>query len=177
MKVVAKKFSVLIASASDCNELRDRAYDVFADKNKSLDDHNNTFLVFDWRKDAKPELVDGKFQDKIFVDAEKFWGKDYCDILVIIFWHKFGKGTKEEYEYFIRKKEDGKIGKLFVCHYNQTVKPLEIENSKIDDLFSWTKKHKDKWSEISPVRGGVDNPMNYYRALYAALETFHKENA
>ena len=168
--------SVLLASASDCDELRKLAHNAFVEHNEMLDQNKNSFVVFDWHHDKKPEYVAGDFQKKVFEDAQKKWGKSTCDILVLMLWHKFGPGTKKEYDFFIEQKKSKKIGHLLVCHYNQSVTPLEIENSKIDKLFEWTSQHKAKWAELGVKRGAIDNHGKFIQALNSQISWFIMQN-
>jgi L-rhamnose isomerase len=172
---MTKKISVLIAAASDCDLLRSAVNERFTMENSRLKDVNS-FSVFDWRTDTKVGLAANGAQPTIFESAAAKWGKKECDILVLLFWHRYGPGTKEEYEYFADQLKSSGIGSLWVCHYNERVSPKELENSQIDSIFKWTKKPKKNWIELGRIRFSIDNAGTLANAIETEINKFVVEN-
>lgn len=168
-------YSVFIAGASDCDSLRSSAKACFELHNQVLPGGKSKFVVFDWKEHKSPGHTDGKFQEQVFEDAERHWGKSHCDILVLLLWHKFGPDTQREYDFYTKRAEDGKISQLFVCHYNEPVPPLALMESRIDQLFEWIKEPRKDWAEIRPERGTVDDAIKFNQALTKQILSFLRE--
>lgn len=167
-----KQYSVFVAGASDCDQLRDAALEIFANYDEPA---QKKFLVFDWRKNTSAGHMRGRFQESIFEDAKAFWGKDTCDIFLLILWHTFGEDTKREYDFYVEKQSDGDIKRLFVCFYNEPVYPRDLAEAQIDKLFEWVNEVQADWAEISTERGSVERAADFYNALSRRLIEFLRE--
>jgi hypothetical protein len=158
--------SVFLAGADDCDDLRAVALEVFQTLNTGK---THEFLAFDWREDTDCDNFPD-FQDAIFQSAEDKWGKPECDILVLLLWTKFGKHTIAEYNRYIAKFDTNT--RLMACHYNGEVKPLDLDKCNVQGLFSWKRKVAKNWSEISPVRGSIENLKDFRNAFTTQMSKY-----
>ncbi|MEM6384646.1 MAG: hypothetical protein AAF718_00275 [Pseudomonadota bacterium] len=172
-----RTYSVFIAGASDCDELRSIAKRAFEDHNFVAPSNDRKFAVFDWREDKTPGYAGEQFQEQVFQDAARLWGKEECDIFVLLLWYKFGEDTKREYDAYMAKRADGSLPHFFVCHYNEPVPPLDLMDCKIDSLFEWITQHRSGWAELDPTRGAVNEIVAYQAALYKRINSFLSEQA
>jgi hypothetical protein len=154
-----KTYSMFLASAEDCDGLRDSVIKVVDEVNRSISGNINKFNLFDWRTDKSPGHQAGLFQENVFKDAVAKWQKESCDILVMLLWYKFGSGTAQEYDYYINRAKDhqpdGMAPLLLCCHYAGNVPRENLEGARVDDLISWIKARHSDWAEISPVRNSI----------------------
>jgi hypothetical protein len=173
---MTKKYSVLIAAASDCDKLREVTQNRFRMANGRLKANSNQFSVFDWKTDTRIGIASKGVQKTIFDSAESHWNKKECDILVLLFWHRYGPGTKEEYDFFENQLSNTGIGSLWVCHYNERVDPKTLETSQIDKIFKWTKKPKKNWIELGRERFSIDNYQRLSDAVESEIDLYVKSN-
>lgn len=151
-----KVIRAFIASASDCQELREASARVFSTLNSQFNKRNIFLHQYMWEKDKIAGYLEDpqKYQQDIFEEAKL---KDNCEIFSIIFWSKLGVGTKQEYEFFknITSKQEKPV-RFLSCHYGKDIPHSVLQEHKTYyDLIDFIKSEEAHWAVLGNVRGSI----------------------
>ena len=170
-------FSMFISSADDCNDYRSAVSEVV--KTINIGAGKELIKVFNWKTDVSVKQTNMKFQDRVYhVDAPKKWGKQSCDIFLLLCWHQYGKYTIEEYDYYHSDAYE-KIAKskpvIFPVVIDQAIKPNEIDSASFRKLQIWLSREAGGWVHVGKTYGAVSQ-LGYFRdCLSQALDDFLNE--
>lgn len=162
-----KEYKVFVASPSDVKELRQATLKTIEQINRADPDY--IFKPYLWEYDKTPShlSVPSDYQNQIF---EEFG--DWCDIFIILFWSKFGKGTEKEYGHF--KTTFVKVNpdvKFWCCRYAKPIDPNKTTSSTVK-LNKWLIKEQENWAPLGGTRDAIKNANKFKQELHHQLTVF-----
>lgn len=160
VKVSKKEIKIFVASADDVKNLRQATEETISHLN-SVPSSKVDFVLWRWERDKKPGYLedDTQYQDQVFQEFGK-----HCDIFIILFWAKLGKGTVKEYEYFKNKfRPDNPKIQFWACEYGKSLKHEQAASAA--ELDAWLKQENSHWSPIGQERKSIKTVAKYKECL------------
>jgi hypothetical protein len=159
-----KIFKVFVASPSDVSELRKTTEKIINEVN-SLDPRF-AFEPYFWELNKTPGFLmnPDDYQNQIFNEFGS-----WCDIFIILFWSKFGKGTEKEYEHF--KTTFVKVNpdiKFWCCRYAKPIDPNKTSSSTVK-LNKWLVKEQENWAPLGGTRDAIKNLKKFEHEMRSQL--------
>lgn len=159
---------LFIASASDCDELREAALRAIASVNHHYKQDEIIINSYLWEKDKIPGYITNPndYQNQVFEEAKL---ADHCDIFTILFWTKLGEGTKKEYEFFEKVCLNQSIKPFFICcHYGKDI-PHDVlaTHRTYYDLMDYIRIKEPHWAPLGNIRRDIDEKDKF--------ETFYRD--
>ena len=157
-----KEIKIFLASSNEMKEDRDNIEKLIRNKNDKWQKLNRPYIKLEIWEDKSESMSRTRSQDeynKMIPEAE---------IFIMLFWHKVGKFTKEEF--LIAKDAFLKTGKPLVFVYKKACLEKELEESAKDfeaELFQEGKEY---------FRGAYDHFDTLALKLHKEIERVYEEN-
>lgn len=162
-----KQKKIFIASPSDVSSYRKITLSVISEINELYEKRDGEIKLhpYAWETSKIPQYTND-YQKDIFNEFG-----DWCDIFILILWHKIGEGgTEKEYtrmkEVFLKNNPEMK---LIVAHIDKPISPTKINTRQLNRLREFVKNNENNWSLLGAERGVIKNKKIYEKLLRQEL--------
>lgn len=163
---------IFLASPSDVDKYRKATIEIIEQLNSPHMHRqgNIPYFMYTWEESKTPGYTKN-YQQDIFTEFG-----EWCDVFILLLWHKIGQGgTEKEYTMFEKKfKALNPDIKLIVVNIHEKVSPKDIDTEQLTRLRSFLQKNEKNWAPLGNIRGEIKSVTKYINLLRQELNYLSK---